>query len=152
MNLPDITLPLTDPVLIVAITMMILLIGPLVFERLRVPGLVGLIVLGALAGPSVTGLLERDATFVLLGTFGLLYLMFTAGVTLDLGEFRRQRGLALAFGVLSFSIPMGLALLIGPRMLGYGWPAAALLGSIVGSHTLLALPLAQQLGIAKNRA
>ncbi|MEM6336405.1 MAG: cation:proton antiporter, partial [Bacteroidota bacterium] len=152
MNLPDITLPLTDPVLIVAITMMILLIGPLVFERLRVPGLVGLIVLGALAGPSVTGLLERDATFVLLGTFGLLYLMFTAGVTLDLGEFRRQRGLALAFGVLSFSIPMGLALLIGPRLLGYGWPAAALLGSIVGSHTLLALPLAQQLGIAKNRA
>ncbi|HIG73465.1 MAG TPA: hypothetical protein EYQ24_02460 [Bacteroidetes bacterium] len=78
----DLQLPVTDPVLIVAITMGILLLGPLLFERFRIPGLVGLIALGAVAGPSVTGLLERDATFQLLGTFGLLYLMFVAGVTL----------------------------------------------------------------------
>ncbi len=150
--LPVPDLPVTDPVLIVAITMGILLVGPLLFERFRIPGLVGLIALGAVAGPSVTGLLERDATFVLLGTFGLLYLMFTAGVTLDLAEFARQRGRALAFGALSFAAPMGLALVAGPRVLGYGLPAAALLGSIVGSHTLLALPLAGRLGVAKNRA
>ena len=147
---PD--LPVTDPVLIVAITMGILLVGPLLFERLRIPGLVGLIALGAVAGPSVTGLLERDATFVLLGTFGLLYLMFMAGVTLDLAEFARQRTKALAFGALSFALPMGLALLFAPQLLGYGLPAAALLGSIVGSHTLLAIPLAGRLGIAKNKA
>ncbi len=152
MDLPVPPLPVTDPVLIVAITMGILLVGPLLFERFRVPGLVGLIALGAVAGPSVTGLLERDATFVLLGTFGLLYLMFTAGVTLDLAEFARQRGQALAFGALSFALPMGLALVLGLRVLGYGLPAAALLGSIVGSHTLLALPLAGRLGVAKNRA
>lgn len=152
MGFPVPTLPVTDPVLIVAITMGILLMGPLLFERLRVPGLVGLIALGAVAGPSVLGLLERDATFVLLGTFGLLYLMFTAGVTLDLAEFGRQRARALAFGALSFALPMGLALLVGPRVLGYGLPAAALLGSIVGSHTLLALPLAGRLGVEKNRA
>ena len=150
--LPVPDLPVTDPVLIVAITMGILLVGPLLFERLRIPGLVGLIALGAVAGPSVTGLLERDATFVLLGTFGLLYLMFIAGVTLDLAEFARQRTQALAFGALSFAIPMGLSLVIAPSLLGYGLPAAALLGSIVGSHTLLALPLAGRLGIAKNRA
>lgn len=152
MGFPVPDLPVTDPVLIVAITMGILLVGPLLFERFRIPGLVGLIALGAVAGPSVTGLLERDATFILLGTFGLLYLMFTAGVTLDLAEFARQRSKALAFGVLSFALPMGLALVLGPRVLGYGLPAAALLGSIVGSHTLLALPLAGRLGISKNRA
>ena len=88
--LPVPDLPVTDPVLIVAITMGILLVGPLLFERFRIPGLVGLIALGAVAGPSVTGLLERDATFVLLGTFGLLYLMFMAGVTLDLVGTDRQ--------------------------------------------------------------
>ena len=150
--LPVPTLPVTDPVLIVAITMGILLVGPLLFERFRIPGLVGLIALGAVAGPSVTGLLERDATFVLLGTLGLLYLMFMAGVTLDLAEFARQRTRALAFGALSFAMPMGLALLLAPGILGYSLPAAALLGSIVGSHTLLALPLAGRLGVSKNRA
>ena len=152
MQLPVPDLPVTDPVLIVAITMGILLVGPLLFERLRIPGLVGLIALGAVAGPSVTGLLERDATFILLGTLGLLYLMFMAGVTLDLAEFGRQRRTAVLFGVLSFALPMALALGLAPGLLGYGWPAAALLGSIVGSHTLLALPLAGRLGIAKNRA
>ncbi|WP_412068994.1 cation:proton antiporter [Rubrivirga sp. IMCC43871] len=152
MDLPVPQLPVTDPVLIVAITMGILLAGPLLFERFRVPGLVGLIALGAIAGPSVTGLLERDATFVLLGTFGLLYLMFMAGVTLDLAEFAKQRTQALAFGALSFAVPMALALTLAPSVLGYGMPAAALLGSIVGSHTLLALPIAGRLGISKNRA
>ena len=150
--LPTPDLPVEDPVLVVAITMGILLVGPLLFERFRIPGLVGLIALGAVAGPSVTGLLERDATFVLLGTFGLLYLMFMAGVTLDLAEFTRQRTKALAFGALSFALPMGLALTLAPSLLGYGLPAAALLGSIVGSHTLLALPLAGRLGVGKNAA
>ncbi|MGB3543009.1 cation:proton antiporter, partial [Rubrivirga sp.] len=152
MDFPVPDLPVTDPVLIVAITMGILLVGPLLFERLRIPGLVGLIALGAVAGPSMTGLLERDATFVLLGTFGLLYLMFMAGITLDLAEFARQRTKALLFGALSFALPMTLALIFAPRILGYGFPAAALLGSIVGSHTLLAIPLATRLGIAKNKS
>jgi Kef-type K+ transport system membrane component KefB len=152
MSLLGLTLPVTDPVLIVAITMGILLVGPLLFERLRVPGLVGLIALGAVAGPSVTGLLERDATFVLLGTFGLLYLMFMAGLELNLGEFKKQQAKAIAFGVLSFGLPMGLALAAGTRLLGYSLPAAALLGAIVGSHTLLALPVAARLGITSNRA
>lgn len=152
MDLPVPQLPVADPVLVVAITMLILLVGPLLFERFRVPGLVGLIALGAVAGPSVTGLLERDATFALLGTFGLLYLMFMAGLTLDLDEFRRARGAAIGFGALSFGLPMGLALLVAPPLLGYGWTSALLLGSIVGSHTLLALPVVQRLGIARNRA
>ncbi|OZC04295.1 cation:proton antiporter [Rubricoccus marinus] len=150
MDLPVPQLPVTDPVLIVAITMGILLLGPLLFERFRIPGLVGLIALGAVAGPSMTGLLERDATFQLLGTLGLLYLMFIAGVTLDLGEFSRQRRRAIGFGLLSFAIPMALAFTVGTSVLGYSPLASALLGSIVGSHTLLALPLAGKLGISKN--
>ncbi|MEL6442632.1 MAG: cation:proton antiporter [Bacteroidota bacterium] len=149
---PILPLPITDPVLIVALAMGLILLAPMLFRRLRLPGIVGLIVAGALVGPSVLGLLERDATFELLGTVGLLYLMFVAGVTLDLNQFARQRTQSLVFGLVSFGTPMGLSLLVGPALLGLDLPTSFLLGSIVGSHTLLALPVAQRLGIAKNPA
>lgn len=144
-------LPVTDPVLIVAITMVIILVGPLLLERIRVPGMVGPIILGAVVGPSILGLLERDATFELLGAVGLLYVMFVAGVTLDLHEFARQRARSVGFGLLSFSIPMGLSLIAG-RMLGYGLEGSLLIGGVVGTHTLLAFSLAARLGITGNRA
>ncbi|MEM8559481.1 MAG: cation:proton antiporter [Bacteroidota bacterium] len=144
--------PFSDPVLIVALAMGLILLAPMLFRRLRLPGIVGLIVAGALVGPSVLGLLERDATFELLGTVGLLYLMFVAGVTLDLNQFARQRTRSLVFGLVSFGVPMGLSLLAGPSLLGFDLATSCLLGAIVGSHTLLALPVAQRLGITKNPA
>jgi Kef-type K+ transport system membrane component KefB/mannitol/fructose-specific phosphotransferase system IIA component (Ntr-type) len=143
--------PVSDPVLIFAITMVIVLVAPLLVVRLRIPGLVGLILAGAIAGPSVLGLLERDDTFELLGTVGLLYLMFVAGVSLDLAKFAKLRGLSIGFGTASFVVPQMLALVVGMKLLGFGLPESLLLGSIVGSHTLLAYPIVDRLGIAENR-
>lgn len=148
----DFSLPFHDPVLIFAVVMLIVLLAPLAFARLRVPGLVGLIVCGAIVGPSGLGLLERDGTMILLGTVGLLYLMFVAGLSLDLGQFQRQRSRSLVFGLASFLIPQVLGIVLGLYLLGFGVPAAVLLGSIVGSHTLLAYPVANRLGITKNMA
>jgi Kef-type K+ transport system membrane component KefB len=145
------SLPISDPVLIFAITMVIILVAPLVVVRLRMPGLVGLILAGMVVGPSVLGLLERDATFQLLGTVGLLYLMFVAGVTLDLGQFAKLRGRSIGFGVASFFIPQLGALFIGINVLEWSMAQSLLLGSIVGSHTLLAYPVADRLGIIDNR-
>lgn len=153
--LPDfstISLPIQDPVLIVAIVMLIILISPLVIKRLKIPGLVGIILSGTLVGPSVIGLLERDATIILLGTVGLLYLMFMAGLSLDLNQFNRLRNRSIVFGSLSFWIPMGLSLAAGPYLLGYDLYASLLLGAIVGSHTLLAYSIASRLGITRNSA
>ncbi|MDQ3555502.1 MAG: cation:proton antiporter, partial [Gemmatimonadota bacterium] len=143
--------PFQDPVLIVALAMMIFLVVPLVFERLRVPGIIGLIVAGAAVGPNAAGLLARDATIVLLGTVGLLYLVFLAGLELDLNQFAEYRRQSLIFGAISFTLPMLLAVGVMP-LLGYGMAASLLLGSIIGSHTLLAYPIASRLGLAKNLA
>ena len=85
------TLPITNPVLIFALAMVIFLVAPVVFERLRIPGIIGLILAGLVVGPHGFGLLERGPVIDLLGTVGLVYLMFLAGVELDLQEFRRSR-------------------------------------------------------------
>lgn len=143
--------PLSDPVLVFALAMTIFLVLPQIFERMRVPGLIGLIIAGAVIGPSGIGLLERDATIILLGTVGLLYLMFLVGLELDLNEFNRHRRHSVTFGILSFLLPQvtGTALSL---LLGYSLLASVLLGAMFASHTLVAYPIASRLGIVKTGA
>ncbi len=144
-------MPVSDPVLIFFIAMVVILTAPLIMNRFRAPALVGLILAGTLVGPSMLGLLERDQTIILLGTVGLLYLMFVAGLSIDLAQFARLRRWSLGFGVLSFLIPQVAALAIGTSVLGFTLAQSLRLGSIVGSHTLLAYPIADRLGITENR-
>lgn len=146
----SLSLPFSDPVLIFALVMFTILTAPLVFKQIRVPGIVGLILAGTVVGPSVLGFMERDATFILLGTVGLLYLMFTAGLSIDLNQFGKARDKSIVFGLLSFLFPMGLAIWVGTQFLDYTLMTSLLLGSIVGSHTLLAYPIANRIGITKN--
>lgn len=144
-------LPITDPVLIFALAMVIFLLAPIVFERMRVPGLIGLIVAGAIVGPNGFNLLARGTTIVLLGTVGLLYLMFMVGLELDLNEFNRHRKHSLIFGFLSFALPQVIGTSLS-LMLGYALPSAVLLGAMFASHTLVAFPIASRLGIVKSGA
>jgi Kef-type K+ transport system membrane component KefB/mannitol/fructose-specific phosphotransferase system IIA component (Ntr-type)/nucleotide-binding universal stress UspA family protein len=145
------TLPFTDPVLIVATATLIFLVVPLLAERVRVPGVVGLILVGAAVGPNGLGLLGRDDTIVLLGTVGLLYLMLMVGLELDLHEFARFRNQSIVFGTLSFVIPgvLGAAMALA---MGYRPASALLVASAFSSHTLLAFPIASRLGIVRNAA
>lgn len=145
------TFPITDPVLIVAVAMTIFVLAPLLMQRMRVPGLIGLILAGAVVGPNALNLLARDDTIVLLGTVGLIYLLFMAGAEIDLHGFRRQRNQSLLFGAVTFLIPQLVGVGIG-MLLGYGVAASILLGSIFGSHTLVAYPIAMRFGISKKRA
>ena len=144
-------MPVTDPVLIFALAMLIFVSVPLIFERLRIPGVIGLILTGAVVGPNGMHLLDRGPTVILLGTVGLLYLMFMIGLELDLNELNRYRSRSFTFGILSFLIPQ----LIGTAFaafFGYGIFSALLLGSVFASHTVLAYPVASRLGILKNPA
>ncbi|HEX5725399.1 MAG TPA: cation:proton antiporter, partial [Longimicrobiaceae bacterium] len=145
------SLPLTDPVLIVAVAMAVFLVVPLLFERFGIPGIIGLIIAGAALGPHGFEVLERDRTIVLLGTVGLLYLMLMVGLELDLHDFARHRRRSLAFGLASAVVPgaIGTGAALG---LGYSTASALLVGSAFGSHTLLAYPIASRLGIVRNRA
>lgn len=148
--------PFQDPVLIFAVVLLIILAAPLLFKRLRVPGLIGLILAGVVIGPNALNLLDRDPTIVLLGTVGLLYIMFLAGLEINLNLFAKNRNQSLIFGGLTFILPQAMGALMAFYLLGgvfgmeFGWAAAILLGSLFASHTLLAYPIASRLGLSKT--
>jgi Kef-type K+ transport system membrane component KefB/mannitol/fructose-specific phosphotransferase system IIA component (Ntr-type)/nucleotide-binding universal stress UspA family protein len=143
-------IPFEDPVLIFALVMLIILLAPMIFKKLKIPGIVGLILAGTVVGPGMFGLIERDFTIELLGTVGLLYLMFMAGLSIDLNRFEKLKEKSMGFGFVSFILPMIGAVYVGTQFLDYSLSTSLLLGSIVGSHTLLAYPIVERLGITKN--
>ncbi len=140
-----------EPVAIFLTIMAVILITPLLSERARLPGIVGLILGGMLIGPYGLNLLDKGGVLELLAAVGILYLMFSAGLEVDLHQFNKVRGKAIIFGVLTFFIPQILGTILG-RVLGLGWMGAVLLGSAVASHTLIAFPVANRLGIVTNEA
>jgi Kef-type K+ transport system membrane component KefB/mannitol/fructose-specific phosphotransferase system IIA component (Ntr-type) len=144
------SIPFEDPVLIFALVMLMILLAPMVFKKLKIPGIVGLILAGTVVGPGFLGLIERDFTIELLGTVGLLYLMFMAGLSIDLNRFEKLKEKSIGFGLMSFLLPQLAAVYVGMQWLDYSLATSLLLGSIVGSHTLLAYPIAERLGITKN--
>jgi Kef-type K+ transport system membrane component KefB/mannitol/fructose-specific phosphotransferase system IIA component (Ntr-type) len=145
-------LPVTDPVVVVAIIAAVIVASPLLLERHRIPGVIGVLIAGAILGPNALGVLERDQAIVLLGTMGLIYIMFSAGLEIDLAVLKRSRVESIGFGLMTFAIPQGIGTLVAYFLLGFDLPAAVLLASMFASHTLLAYPVASRLGLAKNRA
>jgi Kef-type K+ transport system membrane component KefB/nucleotide-binding universal stress UspA family protein len=144
-------LPLTDPGAVFAVLFLVVLIGPLLATRARLPGLAGLIIIGMLVGPNVLNILGRDTFIETLGYVGLLYLMFQGGLDLDLDGFSRRRGDSLLFGVLTFALPMAL-ITMAARWVGLDLVPAFIIGSALTSHTLLAYPLVTQYQLSRTRA
>ncbi|MBM7648283.1 Kef-type K+ transport system membrane component KefB [Bacillus ectoiniformans] len=144
-------IPVQEPVIIFGIAIIVFLVSPLIMNKLRIPGIIGPIVAGIIIGPNGFGLLALDETIKLLGAVGLLFIIFIAGLELDIDGFKRYRHRSILFGLLSFFIPLIFGTAIG-LYVEFGWAAAILLGSILGSHTLLGYPIASRLGIAKNKA
>jgi Kef-type K+ transport system membrane component KefB len=130
---------------------LVLLAGPVLAERLRLPGLVGIILGGTLVGPFVLDWITQEGIVDSLGDLGLLYLMFIAGLELDLDEFQHNRRPALSFGALTFTIPLLLGLGVALSF-GYGLATAVLYGSLWASHTLVAYPIVQEHGLTRQRA
>jgi Kef-type K+ transport system membrane component KefB len=132
--------------------LVVIAVGPWLAERLRLPGLLGLLFGGLLIGPYVLGVVQESDTFIKsLGTIGLLYLMYLAGLDLDLEILRRYKRIAITFALITFIFPMILGFLTG-EALGYKTAAAILLGSIWASHTLLTYPTFRRYGLANQRA
>ncbi|TVQ22554.1 MAG: sodium:proton antiporter [Leptolyngbya sp. DLM2.Bin15] len=139
-----------SPLAAFTILLLVVLIIPPIFERLRLPGLVGLLVAGVALGPSGIGVLDGETeTMHLLSDIGKIYLMFVAGLEIDLGDFRKNKNRSLSFGLATFAVPLITGTIIGHQF-GYGWNAAILIGSLLASHTLLGYPIVQRLGIVRN--
>ena len=133
------------------IAAVVLLTGPVVADRLRLPGLVGIVLGGMLVGPFVLEWVHQEGIVESLGELGLLFLMFLAGLELDLDEFQRNRKPALTFGALTFTFPLVLGfLLVLP--FEYGLATAVLYGSLWASHTLVAYPIVQERKLTQHRA
>ncbi len=148
----DITFPLKNPVLLFALILFIILFAPILLNKFKIPPLIGLIIAGAIIGPNGLNLMQRDSAIVLFGTVGLLYIMFLAGIEMDIGNFKKNSGKSLVFGIYTFAIPMMLGYLASRYLLNFSVLASVLMASMFASHTLIAYPIVSQLGVAKNRA
>jgi Kef-type K+ transport system membrane component KefB/mannitol/fructose-specific phosphotransferase system IIA component (Ntr-type) len=146
------TLPFDDPVLIFGTIMVSVLIFPALAKKLKVPDIIGLIAAGMILGPFGLGFLSRDGAIELLGKVGLLYIMFLAGLEIDLQQVKSNKTPTLIFGMLTFLIPLGMGTALGYWTFGMTIPVAILLASMFSSHTLLTFPSVLKLGIGKNRA
>lgn len=145
-------LPVKNPVLILALTLLIILFSPLVFRRFRIPGIIGLIIAGIIIGPNGTHIIESTNSFELLSKTGLLYIMFLAGLEIDMQEFKYNRSKSLVFGALTFLIPIAIGYIVCIYVFKFDTMPAVLLASMFSTHTLLSYPIVSNMGIVKNRA
>jgi Kef-type K+ transport system membrane component KefB len=152
LNTLDFSLPLKNPVIIFSLVLFIILFSPILFRRIRVPHIIGLIIAGTVVGPYGLNLLQRDSSIVLFGTVGLLYIMFLAGLEIDLSEFKKNRNKILFFGFVTFALPLTCGVLASHYILGYNLLPSVLLASMFSTHTLVSYPIASRYGVTRNLA
>ena len=150
LNALDFSLPLKDPVIIFSIVLFIILFAPILLNKLKIPHIIGLIIAGIVIGPYGLNLLLRDSSIVLFGTVGLLYIMFTAGLEIDLEEFKKNRFKSFVFGIYTFIIPMILGTIAAFYLLAFDLPTSILLASMFASHTLACISYCKQVWHYKN--
>ena len=144
-------IPFTDPVVQLTVVLATVLLVQFVMRRLNLPGLVGVLIAGMIMGPGGLHLLPREPVVDLLGSVGLIYVIFMAGLEIDMAIARRHKRESISLGIASFTVPLVLATITGLFM-GWNWPAALLLGTLISSHTLLAYPIVQRLGLLRRRS
>ncbi len=141
-----------EPISSFALLLAVSLIVPPLFERLRLPGVLGLLAAGVALGQNGLGLLAVDSPVMeLLADVGLLYLMFVAGLEIDLDQLRKVKHRSAGFGALTFTVPLITGIVIG-RLFQFDWNAAILLGSLLASHSLMTYPIVRRLGVVANEA
>ena len=142
----------TSPVLIFFIVLVIILLSPVVLNRFKIPHIIGLIVAGVVIGPYGLNVLARDMSFELFGQVGILYIMFLAGIEIDMYHLKRNLKRGLVFGMLTFLFPMIVGTLASVYVLKMSWVTSILLASMYASHTLISYPIVARFGLTKNPA
>ncbi|HNF39005.1 MAG TPA: cation:proton antiporter, partial [Chitinophagaceae bacterium] len=145
-------LPLKNPVLIFSLILFIILLSPILLKRLNIPGIIGLIISGVIIGPHGLNILAKNSAVDLFSTIGLLYIMFIAGLELDMNEFKANRNKSIVFGFFTFIIPLAIGFPVCYYLLKYNFDASFLTASMFATHTLVAYPIVSKLGISKNQA
>lgn len=146
------TLPLQDPLSILALIIGVIWIVPPVCRKLHVPSIVGFILAGVAIGEFGFGMLAGTQTMQTLGKLGMLYIMLQAGIEIDLNNFSQYKRKAMFFGLLSFLLPFLLGLATSHWILTFDWKTSVLLGAMYGSHTLMTYPIVSRYGVQQQRA
>ena len=142
--------PITDPTLIFFVVLLTILFAPIIMGKLRIPHIIGMVLAGMLIGKYGLNILERDSSFELFGRVGLLYIMFLAGLEMDLESVKKNSKRILIFGLLSFLIPFVLTFVMASWLLNYSPQASFLLGCIMASNTLIAYPIVGRYGLQRD--
>lgn len=145
-------LPFSNPVLVFSLILLIILLAPIIMGKFKIPGIVGFIMAGIGIGPHGLNLLTKNSAVELFSTIGLLYIMFIAGIELDLNEFKRKKHKSFVFGFFTFCIPILIGFPVCYYVLDYSLITSALTASMFATHTLVAYPIVSKYGIAKNEA
>src|SRR5690606_35116032 len=145
-------LPLENPVLVFSIILLIIRLSPLILRKMNIPGIIVLSISGIIIGPYGFGLLEKSLFVDVFSTIGLMYIMFMAGLELDLNEFKANKNKSLLFGFFTFIIPLAIGYPVCYYLLGYDFNASFLTASMFATHTLVTYPIVSKLGISKNQA
>ena len=144
-------LPITDPTLIFFVVLIIILMAPIIMGKLRIPHIIGMVLAGVLVGRYGLNILARDDSFQLFGRVGLYYIMFLAGLEMDMEGLKKNVRSVLAFGMLSFVAPFALTFFTSVYYLDYSTSAALLLACIMSSCTLIAYPIVGRYGLQRRR-
>ena len=148
----DLTLPITDPTWIFLLVLLIILFAPILLNKLRIPHIIGMILAGLAIGEHGFNILARDSSFELFGKVGLYYIMFLAGLEMNMGDFKETRNKALVLGLLAFIVPIGIGFVANVSYLKYGVITSVLLASMYASHTLVAYPIVTRFGVSRHRS
>ncbi|MBQ7878904.1 MAG: cation:proton antiporter [Bacteroidaceae bacterium] len=141
--------PITDPTWIFFGVLCIILFAPLLFNKLRLPHIIGMILAGLIVGPNGLNILERDDSFELFGKVGLYYIMFLASLEINLQDLKRSRGGAMLIGLLAFAVPVSLGMFTNMVLLQYGLVTSVLLASMYASYTLISYPIVARYGLSR---
>ena len=141
-----------SPLLILTIVIGIIWFVPLICRKIHVPSIVGFILAGVLIGPSVLNIVGESPTIKILGSLGMLYIMFQSGSEIDINDFKQYKYRSIFFGLCTFFIPFSLGILTSRYILDFNWTSSLLLGAMYGSHTLMTYPIVSRYGVQKNLA
>jgi Kef-type K+ transport system membrane component KefB len=144
--------PLQNQILVFSIILFVILLAPIVLKKINIPGIIGLILAGVALGPHSLNVIEKNEAIKLFSTIGLLYIMFIAGLELDMNDFKKNSNKSLTFGLLTFIIPIAIGYPVCKYLLGYDINASFLTASMFATHTLVAYPIVSKFGIVKNQA
>ena len=142
--------PITDPTLIFFVVLLIILFAPIVMSKLRIPHIIGMVLAGVLIGKYGFNILERDNSFELFGRVGLYYIMFLAGLEMDMEGLKKHSRQFVVFGLLTCFVPLILTYIMAMTLLGYSGTASFLLGCIMASNTLIAYPIVGRYGLQRH--